>query len=89
MDGKIAAKEPMEIDLEPGKTYFWCACGHSKEQPFCDGTHKEANFSLTDAIAAGKYKPVRLSTETPDKVWLCMCKHTKNPPYCDGMHKTL
>jgi CDGSH-type Zn-finger protein len=89
MNGKIAAKEPMEIALEHGKTYFWCACGHSKTQPFCDGTHKEVNFSLTDAIATGKYKPLRLSMENDQKVWLCMCKHTKNPPYCDGTHKTL
>lgn len=89
MHGKIASKEPIAVSLEPGKTYFWCSCGHSKEQPFCDGTHKEVNFSLTDAIASGKYKPVRLSMESDQKFWLCLCKHTKNPPYCDGTHKAL
>lgn len=89
MTGKIAARQPAEAELEAGKTYFWCACGHSKEQPFCDGTHKEVNFSLTDAIATGKYKPIRISPEASEKVWLCMCKQTKTPPFCDGSHKAL
>ncbi|MBN8219793.1 MAG: CDGSH iron-sulfur domain-containing protein [Spirochaetes bacterium] len=86
MHEKKAACQPVEVDLEPGKAYFWCACGHSKKQPFCDGIHKEVNFSLTAALAAEKYKPVRLYSETPDKIWLCLCKLTKNPPYCDGTH---
>jgi CDGSH-type Zn-finger protein len=87
MEAKIAAKEPMEAELEAGKTYFWCACGHSKTQPFCDGTHKEVNATITEP--AHRFKPVRLSVENPQKAWLCMCKHTKTPPYCDGTHKTL
>lgn len=89
MTGKIAAKEPVEITLEPGQNYYWCACGHSKTQPLCDGTHNEVNFSLADAIAQGKYKPVRVKSEKAEKVWLCQCKQTKNPPYCDGTHKSL
>ena len=88
MNGKIYAKQPTEANLEAGKTYFWCACGYSKEQPFCDGTHKEVNSSMTDPSAA-KFKPLRVSSETAQKVWLCMCKQTKTPPYCDGTHKTL
>lgn len=89
MYGQIAAKEPMSADLELGKTYFWCACGHSKTQPFCDGAHKEVNKSLGDLPAEEKFKPVRITAEKAEQIWLCMCKHTKTPPYCDGTHKTL
>ena len=83
----IAAKEAVAADLEPGKVYFWCACGHSKTQPFCDGSHKEANSGITNP--GGRFKPIRLSVEFPQKVWLCMCKHSKNGPYCDGTHNNL
>jgi CDGSH-type Zn-finger protein len=89
MTGKIAARQPAEAELEEGKTYFWCACGHSKQQPFCDGTHKEVNKTLASDSAAEKYKPIRISPEASEKVWLCMCKQTKTPPFCDGSHKTL
>lgn len=74
---KIAAKEPAAIELQPGK-YLWCACGQSKNQPFCDGSHKTTEF-----------KPVPFEIHETKKVWLCQCKHSSNKPYCDSTHRTL
>lgn len=74
---KIAAKEPIALDLEPGK-YFWCACGKSKNQPFCDGSHKGSEFT-----------PIPFDIEEKKKVFLCQCKHSANKPFCDGSHKKL
>jgi len=68
----------MKVTVEAGKTYFWCACGRSKNQPFCDGSHKVTEFTPV-AWAA---------TESGDK-FFCACKHTGNKPFCDGTHKTL
>jgi CDGSH-type Zn-finger protein len=73
----IAQKHPHNLDLEPGK-YWWCACGRSSNQPFCDGSHKDTEFT-----------PVEFAVEDAKKVWLCGCKHTKNQPFCDGTHKSL
>jgi CDGSH-type Zn-finger protein len=73
----IAQKHPHNLDLEPGK-YWWCACGRSANQPFCDGSHKGTEFT-----------PVEFAVEEAKKVWLCGCKHTKNQPFCDGTHKSL
>lgn len=74
---KIAAKFPKKINLEPG-TYYWCACGRSENQPFCDGSHKGTGFT-----------PVAFSVEEKKDLWLCQCKHSKNKPYCDGTHREL
>ena len=67
--------QPIEIQLEAGKTYLWCRCGKSKNQPFCDNSHVGTDI-----------KPKAFSVLTPRKVWLCVCKKTKNLPYCDGSH---
>jgi len=74
---KVAQKEPYVIDMEPGE-YYWCACGHSDAQPFCDGAHKDTGIGpmVVNIDEAGK------------KPW-CGCKHTKTPPYCDGAHTDL
>ena len=74
---QIAEKSPAVMDLEAG-TYWWCACGLSKKQPFCDGSHKGTDFS-----------PVELVFEEKKRVALCQCKHSKNIAFCDGSHKNL
>ena len=73
---KVASLEPIQLELKP-KTYFWCSCGHSKNQPFCDGSHKTTDTGCT---------PMMFEIKETKEIWLCMCKHTGNPPYCDGMH---
>ena len=75
---KIAQKQPYSLTLEAGKTYAWCACGRSDNQPFCDGSHK-----VTDI------KPKLFRAHDTKQVFLCGCKQTSNPPYCDGTHKKL
>ena len=74
----IAQKEPYRDEVEAGKAYWWCACGQSKAQPFCDGSHKGTAFS-----------PLKYQAERTGPVWFCGCKRTKSPPTCDGSHKAL
>ncbi len=74
---KIAAKNPAVLQLEPGK-YFWCACGESQNQPFCDGSHKGTDF-----------RPQLVEVEAAKQVALCQCKRTRDQPFCDGTHKDL
>lgn len=74
---KVAAKVPAVVELEPG-TYYWCKCGLSKKQPFCDGAHLGTSFG-----------PMEFEVTEKKKVALCQCKRTKNPPYCDGAHRNL
>lgn len=76
-DPTIAGKEPAILDLEAG-TYYWCSCGDSKKQPFCDGSHQGTEFT-----------PVELTIEQARKVALCTCKRTGKPPFCDGAHRKL
>lgn len=75
---QIAQKAPYPVEVEAGKTYFWCACGQSKHQPYCDGSHK-----------GGPFTPVKFTPEESKKVWLCGCKQSGNKPFCDGKHKGL
>lgn len=74
---KIAAKNPAILNLSAG-AYYWCACGKSKNQPFCDGSHQGTEFN-----------PVQFKIDEQKDVFLCQCKHSKNQPYCDGSHKNL
>lgn len=74
----IAAYHPFKVEVEAGKTYHWCACGLSKNQPFCDGSHK-----VTDI------RPLAWTAEKSEAVYFCGCKHTHTRPLCDGTHKTL
>ena len=72
-----AQKAPYAQELEAGD-YWWCSCGQSRNQPFCDGSHKGTDFT-----------PKKFSLAEKAKVWLCGCKHTKTTPFCDGAHKDL
>lgn len=74
----IASHKPFAVDIEAGKEYWWCACGLSRTQPFCDGSHKGTGFS-----------PIPFRPEKSEKVWFCGCKHSGHKPMCDGTHKTL
>ena len=77
-EAKIVKKEPFVVEVEAGKTYFWCACGRSDNQPFCDGSHKDTEF-----------KPVSWKAESCGKKFFCGCKRTGRPPFCDGSHNRL
>ena len=73
----IAQKSPYVKEMEPG-TYYWCRCGKSKNQPFCDGAHKGSEFS-----------PMEVEITEKKTVAWCGCKHAGNQPFCDGEHKKL
>ena len=74
----VAQKGPYEVAVQASKTYFWCACGRSKKQPFCDGSHKGTGF-----------EPVAWKAAEAGPVWFCGCKRTKGRPCCDGSHNAL
>ena len=73
----IFDKKPVLLTLEPG-SYYWCACGRSSNQPFCDGSHLGTGLT-----------PVAFKIDETRDVWLCQCKHSSNKPFCDGTHKSL
>lgn len=75
---EIARKAPFPVEVEAGKTYFWCACGKSANQPFCDGSHKGSSFT-----------PIKYTATADERVFFCGCKHSARKPLCDGTHKTL
>ena len=77
-ESKIAQKMPYVQKAEAGKTYTWCACGRSENQPFCDGSH-----AVTDL------RPVIVKIEEEKNVAWCGCKQSGNKPFCDGTHSTL
>ena len=74
----IAQKAPYPVQLEAGKTYFWCACGLSAKQPFCDGSHKSTAFT-----------PLPYKAQASGEAYLCGCKQTGSPALCDGTHNSL
>ena len=80
----VASKSPIGIEVEAGKTYYWCSCGLSKNQPFCDGSHMEANKKNDTEFA-----PMAWTAEEAGMKYFCQCKQTKNPPMCDGSHSSL
>ncbi len=78
MEPKIAKKGPYEVNLKEGDKVYWCACGRSSNQPFCDGSHKGTEFT-----------PVEFSVPSDGKYFFCGCKRTGNKPLCDGTHNKL
>jgi len=74
----IAQKAPYGVQVEAGKSYWWCRCGLSAKQPFCDGSHKTTDFT-----------PVKYTAAETAQVWFCGCKQTGNAPLCDGTHRSL
>jgi len=72
----ISDNKPKKVELEKGKEYHFCACGRSKNQPFCDGSHVSTSF-----------KPKAFTADTDGEAYLCACKQTGNAPFCDGSHK--
>jgi CDGSH-type Zn-finger protein len=79
MDAPIPAqKAPYAVEVEAGKRYFWCACGRSQAQPFCDGSHKGTGLT-----------PLMYTPEKSGQAWFCGCKATNRQPLCDGTHNRL
>lgn len=74
----VAGKSPIPVELKKDETYYYCTCGKSDNQPFCNGAHQGTSFT-----------PMAFTAEKDETAYLCACKHTKNPPYCDGSHQNL
>tara|TARA_B100000900_G_scaffold286826_1_gene245930 strand:+ start:363 stop:602 length:240 start_codon:yes stop_codon:yes gene_type:complete len=70
-----AGDAPIGVNVEEGKSYYWCSCGISAKQPFCDGSHKGT-----------KYVPLKFTADQSKKVFFCTCKLTLDQPLCDGSH---
>ncbi|MBI1867498.1 MAG: CDGSH iron-sulfur domain-containing protein [Methylocystis sp.] len=77
-DRVVFQKKSMPIEVEAGKTYYWCACGKSENQPFCDGAHLDTGIM-----------PIAYKAEATGKAFFCGCKATNSEPLCDGTHKSL
>jgi CDGSH iron-sulfur domain-containing protein 3 len=75
---KIAKKGPYAVEVKAGETYYWCTCGQSEAQPFCNGAHKGSGFM-----------PQAFTAEADDALYFCGCKHTATQPLCDGAHNRL
>ena len=75
---EIPQKGPYAVDVVAGTSYWWCTCGKSKAQPFCDGSHMGTNFQPLEFIAS-----------KDETAWFCGCKHTCEKPMCDGTHSTI
>ena len=74
----VAGTAPIAIEVEAGKSYWWCSCGKSAKQPFCDGSHKGSDFA-----------PVKYEATATGKAWFCACKRSAKGALCDGSHKKL
>jgi CDGSH-type Zn-finger protein len=70
-------KSPYAVELKPGD-YYYCSCGKSKSQPFCDGSHQ-----------GGEFVPTKITVTETETKYLCGCRQSKNSPFCDGTHQSL
>ena len=77
-DPVVAQKGPYQVDLVAGKNYFYCTCGRSAKQPFCDGAHKGTGN-----------EPLKFTAESTGTFNLCGCKATDDAPFCDGSHNVI
>jgi CDGSH-type Zn-finger protein len=77
-DPVVASRTPYAVDVEAGRDYWWCTCGRSRRQPFCDGSHQGSTFA-----------PMKYTAQASAKLWFCGCKRTAGAPLCDGSHKGL
>lgn len=77
-DAVVAQREPYPVDVEAGKEYYWCACGRSSRQPFCDGSHKDTGIT-----------PLLYKADESKTVFFCGCKQTGRKPLCDGSHSRI
>jgi len=78
MKPHISQKAPYAVSVESGKTYYWCTCGESNGQPFCDGSHKDTSFT-----------PLKYNANETKTLYFCGCKHTASQPICDGSHSKI
>ena len=78
MEPTIAQQSPYAVEVESGINYYWCSCGKSKSQPFCDGSHQGSTFT-----------PIEYTAHETKTVYFCGCKHTATQPMCDGAHSKL
>jgi len=76
--GEVAGTSPERVEVEAGKSYFWCTCGKSSKQPFCDGSHKGTEFA-----------PMKWTAEEDGPKFFCTCKQTDKSPFCDGNHSKI
>ncbi len=79
-DPEIGGREPLPVEVQEGETYYWCACGRSKAQPFCDGSHNAEGCAFT---------PMAWTAPATRTVFFCTCKRSRKSPLCDGSHNTL
>ena len=75
---KVAQKSPIPVAVEAGKSYFWCSCGLSENQPFCDGSHADTGFT-----------PMKYEATEDGRKFFCACKQTAGQPLCDGAHNNI
>ena len=78
MTPEIPQKSPYAVEVEAGNTYWWCSCGKSQSQPFCDGSHKGSAMT-----------PVKFEADASRTVYFCGCKHSNKAPLCDGAHNSI
>jgi CDGSH-type Zn-finger protein len=77
-EARIAQKSPFPVEVTSGRKYFWCACGRSSRQPFCDGSHEGTGFT-----------PFAYTADEDRTLYFCGCKQTGSVPLCDGTHNKL